>query len=119
MATMTVGRGENPIPLRSVEQRQAALHRANATRTSRAELKREIHARPAKITDVIAEPPRWLLTAKVYELMLAIPHFGHVHARKLLTSNSVSLVKTVGGLSDRQRQAVIAELTRFTRRYER
>lgn len=119
MATLTVGRGENPTPIRSVEQRKAALHRANAVRTSRAELKREIHARPARIIDVIADPPAWLLTAKVYEILLAIPRLGHIRTRKVLNRHTISLVKTVGGLSDRQRQALIAEMTRFARRYER
>ena len=44
-----------------------------------------------------------MLTAKVYDMLVAVPRLGRVKATRLLTQCRISQSKTVGGLSDRQR----------------
>jgi len=90
-------------PSRSLDQRMDALHRANQIRVRRAQLKRDLKAGRVRIHDVIAEPPDEILTAKVYDVLMAVPRLGRVKSTRLLTQCRISQSKTVGGLSDRQR----------------
>jgi hypothetical protein len=57
-------------------------------------------------------PPGYLETAKVFDLLLAVPKYGRVKVNKILTQCKISPSKTVGGLSERQRR----ELVDFMRR---
>jgi hypothetical protein len=88
-------------PERSLTQRMDALKRANEIRTQRAQLKRNL-----------LDPPDYLLTAKVFDLLLAVPKYGRVKVNRILTHCRISPSKTIGGLSERQRD----ELVRFLRR---
>jgi hypothetical protein len=90
-------------PTRSLDQRMEALTRANHIRVRRAQLKRDLKAGRAHIADVLSEPPDEVLTAKVYDMLMAVPRLGRVKATRLLTQCRISQSKTVGGLSDRQR----------------
>ena len=84
-----------------------ALSRANEVRTLRAKLKRDLKARRVSIGALLLDPPPYLETAKVFDMVLALPKVGCVKATKILNSCRVSPSKTFGGLSERQR----AELT--------
>ncbi len=99
-------------PDRSPDQRLEALQRANAIRIQRAELKRLLKSGDVAITDVLADPPEYLLTAKVIDLLLAVPRIGRVKANRVLTGCRIAPSKTVGGLSDRQRSELIDLLRR-------
>jgi hypothetical protein len=94
-------------PTRSLDQRMEALRRANEIRVRRAQLKRELKSGAASLPDLIADPPRELLTAKVYDMLLAVPKLGRVKAVRALNQCRISQSKTVGGLSDRQRTELI------------
>lgn len=104
------GRVGAVAPERSHAQRMAALRRANVIRSARAELKREIKARPARTAEVIAEPPVWVESMKVFDLLLATPKFGRVKVNTVLRRNNISPSKTVGGLSKRQRDVLLVAL---------
>ncbi len=80
-----------------------ALRQANEIRSRRARLKRELAAGRVRIEDIIAEPPQFARTAKVYELLLALPKVGPAKAARSLRQCRIAPSKTVGGLSDRQR----------------
>lgn len=54
------------------------------------------------------DPPPYLETAKVFDMLLALPKHGRVKATKILQSCRVSPSKTFDGLSERQR-AELAE----------
>jgi hypothetical protein len=97
-------------PDRSLQQRLEALQKANTIRSRRAELKRDLKARRRTLTPFLEEPPEWLLSAKVYELCLALPKVGRTKAGKLLRRAEVSPSKTIGGLSRRQRLELVALL---------
>jgi hypothetical protein len=86
-----------------------ALSRANEVRTLRAQLKRDLKASRVSIGALLLDPPPYLETAKIFDMLLALPKVGSVKATKILHSCRVSPSKTFGGLSERQR-AELAEL---------
>ena len=90
-------------PVRSPSQRMEALQKANAIRSQRAQLKKELKNGELEIVAVLQDPPEFLKTAKVMDLLLVVPKFGRVKAARVLTRCRISQAKTVGGLSDRQR----------------
>ena len=49
----------------------------------------------------------WVETAKVFDMLMAVPKFGRVKAARLLNQCRISQSKTVGGLSERQRTELI------------
>lgn len=99
-------------PERSLNQRMDALNRANEIRTKRAQLKRDLKAGRAAIHELLQEPPSYIETAKVFDLLLAVPKYGRVKANKVLTQCRISPSKTIGGLSQRQRNELVTLLRR-------
>ena len=95
-------------------QWQHALGRANEVRRCRADLKRDLAAGTLSIVTVLTDPPAYAETANVRQLLLALPKFGPVKTRRLLTNCRISENKTVGRLSDRQRAALIEQLSGMT-----
>ena len=99
-------------PERSLTQRMDALKRANDIRTRRATLKRDLKAGRAQIHGLLLDPPEYLQTAKVFDLLLAVPKCGRVKANRILTHCRISPSKTIGGLSERQRNELVSYLRR-------
>jgi hypothetical protein len=99
-------------PERSLLQRMDALQRANEIRTKRAQLKRDLKAGRVSIHTLLLDPPEYVETAKVFDMMLAVPKYGRVKVNKILAQCRISPSKTIGGLSERQR----GELVTFLRR---
>jgi|SRR5947209_9236006 len=99
-------------PERSYIQRMEALQRANNIRTRRAKLKRDLKAGRQPIDELLLSPPEYLETAKVFDLLLAVPKYGRVKVNKILSHCKISPSKTVGGLSERQRRELVAFLRR-------
>ncbi|HEV2769518.1 MAG TPA: hypothetical protein VGV40_04970, partial [Solirubrobacteraceae bacterium] len=60
-------------------------------------------------------PPDYLETAKVADFLIAIPKIGRVKANKALNQCRISPSKTFSGLSQRQRQELMAHLRRQRR----
>ena len=99
-------------PERSLTQRMDALARANEIRTRRARLKRDLKGGHAQIHGLLLDPPDYLLTAKVFDLLLAVPKYGRVKVNRILTHCRISPSKTIGGLSERQRNELVSYLRR-------
>ncbi|MGH2898669.1 MAG: integration host factor, actinobacterial type [Solirubrobacteraceae bacterium] len=99
-------------PERSLTQRREALGRANQVRTRRATLKKDLKAGRESIHTLLLNPPDYVETAKVFDMLLAVPKYGRVKVNKVLTQCRISPSKTIGGLSQRQRD----ELVRLLRR---
>jgi hypothetical protein len=99
-------------PERSLMQRMDALQRANEIRTRRAQLKRDLKAGRVSIHTLLNEPPEYLETAKVFDMLLAVPKYGRVKVGKILQSCRISPSKTIGGLSERQRNELVSMLRR-------
>jgi hypothetical protein len=100
----------NAAPQRSLDQRMDALQRANHVRSQRAALKTALKTGDTCITVIIQQPPEFLLTAKVLDLIMAAPKYGRVKAGKVMERCRVSPSKTVGGLSERQRRELVEAL---------
>jgi hypothetical protein len=109
---MVLSKGQAQAPARSLDQRMEALQRANEIRVRRAKLKRDLKEGGARIEDILGRPPEYVETAKVLDILMAVPKFGRVKAARLLNQCRISQSKTVGGLSDRQRGELIALFSR-------
>jgi S13-like H2TH domain len=112
LESAAVAGGESKLPGRSPEQRLHALGVANSIRTARAELKRELKTGDAFIVDVIADPPDCARTAKIYDLLLALPKVGPSKASRILAHCRIARSKTLAGLSERQRSQLLELLKR-------
>ena len=99
-------------PERSLLQRMDALQRANEIRTRRAQLKKDLKAGRVSIHTLLKEPPEYVETAKVFDMLLAVPKYGRVNANKVLQQCRISPSKTIGGLSERQRSELVSMLRR-------
>jgi len=94
-------------PERSLDQRMDALRRANDVRVRRAQLKKDLKDGKIRIQTILGDPPEYVETAKVIDILMAVPKFGRVKAARFLNTCRISQSKTVGGLSDRQRAELI------------
>ncbi len=56
-----------------MDQRMDALRRANEVRALRAQLKRDLKAGRVSIGALLLDPPPFLETAKVFDMLLALP----------------------------------------------
>ncbi len=88
-------------------QRRDALTKANEVRTERAKVKRELKAGRIRIEDLLLKPPACIETAKVFDMLLAVPKYGRVKVTKVLGICRISPSKTIGGLSQRQREELV------------
>jgi len=103
---------QTAAPERSLVQRMDALQRANEIRTKRAQLKRDLKAGRRSIHQLLLQPPEFVETAKVVDMLLAVPKYGRVKVDKILRQCKISPSKTVGGLSERQRNELVGLLRR-------
>jgi transposase len=106
------GKAAAGVPGRSTEQRLRALQQANQVRSERARLKRELAAGEIGLVQILAQPPACLRTARVRDLLVALPKIGSVKAGRILARCGIAPSKTLAGLTDRQR----AELTNHFQR---
>jgi hypothetical protein len=112
MATSTTSSNPSMAPERSLNQRMDALARANQIRVKRAELKRDLKAGRRSIHSLLLDPPEYVETAKVFDMLLAVPKYGRVKVNKILTHCRIAPSKTIGGLSERQRSELVSLLHR-------
>lgn len=84
-----------------------ALQKANRIRTERAHLKQRMKARKENVLELILEPPQYIETMKIFDLLLATPKYGRIKTKKTLQLSRISDSKTVGGLSKRQRTELV------------
>jgi hypothetical protein len=91
-------------------QHMQALSHANEVRLSRAELKRQILRRERSVEEVLADIPPEAESMRVVDLLRAQRGWGYTRARKLLVLLAISESKTVGALTDRQREMLAKNL---------
>jgi hypothetical protein len=100
------------VPERTKDQRMKALRKANDIRSQRAQLKRDLKAGKKKVETLLLDPPDYVLSAKTFDMLLAVPKLGRVKANRILTQCRISPSKTIGGLSERQRGELVQQLRR-------
>jgi hypothetical protein len=84
-----------------------AMARANRIRVQRAQLKRDLKAGRLSIRALLVDPPEYVETAKVFDMLLAVPKYGRAKVNKVLALCRISPSKTIGGLSLRQRNELL------------
>lgn len=94
-------------PVRSDDQRLAALDQANRVRSARAHLKRSIRRDPEDARRVLADPRVDYRSMRLRDLLLALPRVGDVKVDRFLLHARVSPTRTLAGLSERQREAAL------------
>ena len=99
-------------PRESAEQRRLAGERAKMVRAHRLRIRQELRAGTVNLADLLRDPPHELMTAKVLDLLLALPNYGRVKANRILKHARISPSKTVGGLSERQREELLSFCSR-------
>src|SRR5689334_14204687 len=109
-ATGPTSTNTSTAPERSLNQRMDALARANEIRIKRAQLKRDLKAGRRSIHSLLLDPPEYVETAKVFDMLLAVPKYGRVKVNKILVHCRIAPSKTIGGLSERQRSELISLL---------
>ena len=112
-ATKTPTKPAVAAPERSSTQRDGGA----ATRQSRsapAARSSSAISRAARVSihDLLLEPPEYVETAKVFDMLLAVPKYGRVKVNKVLVQCRISPSKTIGGLSQRQRTELVSMLRR-------
>lgn len=114
MSTLTLDQPPTTIatapPVRSAEQRRIALDRANVVRSRRGQLKRDLKAGRVEFLDLLDDPPEWLLTAKVYEILLHVPKVGRVKVQNAFRRHEIAPSKTFEGISRRQREKLRGDI---------
>lgn len=109
------------IPYRSLDQRHAALAEGNRRRAMRSQRKHlwrrgTQQEAIADCVDLLESPPEWAATWKVWDALMAFPRFGVARVAKLSRRVGFSPVKTLGGLTDRQRMALTQALLKTGQR---
>ena len=92
------------------DQRLESLREATRIRIVRAEIKRQVKAGTVDVVALVLDPPADLRSMKVASLLEALPMVGRQKAAAWLRRAGVSPVKSLGGLTPRQRAALSEQL---------
>src|SRR5436190_21001964 len=95
-------------PERSLTQRMDALNEANRVRTKRAQLKKDLRAGRANINVLLLSPPDYIQSAKVSDMLLAVPKYGQRKVNRVLAQGRISPSETIVCLSQRQRAELVS-----------
>jgi hypothetical protein len=91
-------------------QHMRALERANKVRLARAELKRAVAVGAVDVGEVILECPWEAQSMAVGDLLMSQRRWGQTRCRKFLSQLAMSEKKTIGSMTERQRQTLAALL---------
>lgn len=87
-----------------------ALERANQVRLARADLKRRVAAGELEAAGVILECPWEAHSMAIADLLMSQRRWGRTRCRKFLASVPLSENKTIGSMTERQRQELVSLL---------
>jgi hypothetical protein len=91
-------------------QYMRALERANQVRLARAELKRRIAVGQSDVAEIVLDCPWEAHSMAVADLLMSQRRWGQTRCRKFLAQLPMSEKKTIGSMTDRQRQTLAAML---------
>src|SRR3954463_16686651 len=91
-------------------QHLRALERANRVRLARAELKRMVADGEVSAAEVVLTSPWEAESMAIADLLLSQHRWGRTRCRRFLASIPMLETKTVGSMTDRQRQQLAAML---------
>jgi hypothetical protein len=87
-----------------------ALMQANRVRLARAELKRQIAEGTRTVADVVAECPWEAESMTIADLLMSQHRWGRTRCRRFLASIPMTETKTIGSMTERQRNTLTARL---------
>lgn len=105
------------VPSRTAEQRSAALDAALAARRDRARLRADLKSATVDGRALIkasAQDDRWH-QVRVRWLLESLPGIGPARAERLIETCGIAPTRRLGGLSERQRESLLAQLDRTAR----
>ena len=96
-------------PQLSPEQRQAALDKAAAARSQRAELKEKLKMGSLTLKELFDQSERDEVVGKIKVLAVleSLPGVGKVRARRIMEEVDISEARRVRGLGEQQRKALL------------
>jgi len=92
-------------------QHMRALDLANRVRLARAQLKRQVSDSEITAAEVVVGCPWEAESMSISDLLLSQRRWGTTRCRKFLASIPMTETKTLGSMTDRQRQTLAAMLT--------
>jgi hypothetical protein len=93
-------------------QHMRALEQANRVRLARAELKRRVTDGEVAVAEVVRDCPWETDSMAIAELLMSQHRWGRQRCRRFLGSILMSETKTIGSMTDRQREALATQLER-------
>ncbi len=98
----------------TAEERTAALKKAAAARSSRAEVKNKLKTGDATVAEILkaGDGDEAIGRLKVSELLEALPGIGKVRAGLIMTEVGIASTRRVRGLGVHQRRALVDYLGR-------
>lgn len=100
------------LPILSDDQRKAALEKAAVARHARAQLREDIKSGAATVESVLASDDPIAQRLKVSALIESLPGYGKAKAAKIMDELGISDTRRVKGLGARQREQLLAALTK-------
>lgn len=91
-------------------QHMRALERANRVRLARADLKRQIAEGSRTVAEVVSTCPWEATSMTISDLLMSQHRWGRTRCRRFLASIPMSENKTLGSMTDRQRETLAARL---------
>ena len=106
--------GEVPLAsaatLDPAPQHLQALERANRVRLARAELKRQVAEGERTVADIVLDCPWEAASMTIADLLHSQHRWGRTRCRRFLAEIPIPETKTIGSLTDRQRQVLATRL---------
>jgi hypothetical protein len=97
-------------------QHMRALAQANRVRLARAELKKQVAEGEASVAEVVLECPWEAESMTISDLLMSQHRWGRTRCRRFLTAIPMSETKTIGTMTERQRNE-LARLLAGDREY--
>jgi hypothetical protein len=91
-------------------QHMRALAQANRVRLARAELKRQVAEGETSVADVVLSCPWEAESMTISDLLTSQHRWGRTRCRRFLASIPMSETKTIGSMTERQRNALAGML---------
>ena len=91
-------------------QHMQALQQANAVRLARADLKRRVADGELSAADVVLDSPWEAKSMTISDLLTSQCRWGSTRCRRFLQAVPMSEQKTIGSMTDRQRDALAGQL---------
>ena len=92
-------------------QHMRALAQANRVRLARAELKRQVAEGEASVAGIVLSRPWEAESMSIADLLMSQHRWGRTRCRRFLASIPMLETKTIGSMTDRQRQELARRLS--------